>query len=92
MENKTCKVVTNPCIARALLKQNSNVQKKYCPYCGKPVTEGCACPQDNVIIDIKRNKNNNAATVFCFANTPEFAKAFEALEAQYTETSAEPVV
>lgn len=87
MENKACKIVTNPCIARALLKLNTNMQKKYCPYCGKSLSEGCACPRDHVIVDIKRNKNNNSATVFCFANTPEFAKAFEELEAEHAEAA-----
>lgn len=69
---KKFKIITDPRIARMILKANSAAVKKYCPYCGKPLSEDCGCRKDSVVCDIKPNKKNAEATVFCFETNEDF--------------------
>lgn len=80
-ENKAYRIITDPRIARMILKSNSGAQKKYCAYCGKSLNMNCGCAQDSVLADIKPNKYNAEATVFCFENNDAFKKAYTEVEA-----------
>lgn len=80
-ENKAYRIITDPRMARMILKSNPNTQKKYCAYCGKSLADNCGCTQDIILCDIKPNKYNAQATVFCFENSVAFKKAYEESEA-----------
>ena len=76
MNNKTKKsqLVFDPKMARRLLKLNGEV--KFCPYCARPISEGCACHK-NLIIDIKPYRAEDGSiiidrSVLVFDNNLEF--------------------
>lgn len=79
--NKAYRIITDPRMARMILKSNPTSKKKYCAYCGKSLNDNCGCVQDSVLCDIKPNKYNAEATVFCFENNEAFKKAYEEAEA-----------
>ena len=74
MENKKSKLCFDAKIVRKLLKMNDEI--KFCPYCGKEMTEKCSCHK-NMIIDIKpyRGESGDFETdrsVFVFDNNEAF--------------------
>lgn len=86
MENeKTCKIVTDPRIARLILHRNSKEQKKFCEFCGKPLADKCSCHKNSVICDIKPHKKNPEASVFCFENTETFVVTLAEIEAELSK-------
>lgn len=72
MENKTSKLIFDMKVARKLLKMNGEL--KYCPYCGKSLTDGCECNK-NIIVDVKPLRNGNGETIAVFDNNESFKKA-----------------
>lgn len=74
MENKKSKLCFDAKIVRKLLKMNDEI--KFCPYCGKEMTEKCSCHK-NMIIDIKPYRGESGAletdrSVFVFDNNETF--------------------
>lgn len=76
MNNKAKKsqLVFEPKLGRRLLKMNDEI--KFCPFCGKGITEGCECHK-NIVIDIKPYRNDEGVimsdrSVFVFDNNPTF--------------------
>jgi histidinol phosphatase-like enzyme len=74
MENKKSKLCFDAKIVRKLLKMNDEV--KFCPYCGKEMTEKCDCHK-NMIIDIKPYRGESGVldpdrSVFVFDNNEAF--------------------
>ena len=74
MENKKSKLCFDAKIVRKLLKMNDEI--KYCPYCGKDMTEKCSCHK-NMIIDIKPYRGESGTfeqdrSVFVFDNNEAF--------------------
>ena len=74
MENKKSKLCFDAKIVRKLLKMNDEI--KFCPYCGKDMTENCSCHK-NMIIDIKPYRGESGAfeqdrSVFVFDNNEAF--------------------
>lgn len=72
-ENKTSRLVFDMRVVRKLLKMNG--EPKYCPYCGKLLTENCACHK-NMIIDVKKARGTDEATIAVFMNNESFQKDF----------------
>ena len=73
-ENKASKLVFDPRITRKLLKMNG--EPKYCPYCGKLLTEQCACHK-NIVVDVKPLRGGAGnETIAVFANSESFQKDF----------------
>ena len=56
-------------IARKLLKLNG--EPKFCPYCGNPLSAKCQCHK-NMIIDVKKARGTEDATIAVFANSETF--------------------
>lgn len=76
MNNKAKKsqLVFEPKLGRRLLKMNDEI--KFCPFCGKGITENCECHK-NIVIDIKPYRNDEGVimsdrSVFVFDNNPTF--------------------
>lgn len=72
-ENKTSKLIFDMRVVRKLLKMNG--EPKYCPYCGKLLTENCGCHK-NMIIDVKKARGTEDATIAVFMNNESFQKDF----------------
>ena len=68
-ENKKSKLIFDPKITRKLLKMNG--EPKFCPYCGKELTEGCECHK-NIIIDVKPMRGAEDSTIAVFQNNDAF--------------------
>ena len=68
-ENKKSKLIFDPKITRKLLKMNGVL--KFCPYCGKELTENCECHK-NIIIDVKPMRGAEDSTIAVFANNDSF--------------------
>ena len=62
MNNKTKKsqLVFEPKLGRRLLKMNDEI--RFCPFCGKEITEDCECHK-NLVIDIKPYRNEEGVIV-----------------------------
>lgn len=80
--NKTSKLIFDMRLVRKLLKMNGEL--KFCPYCGKPLTEKCGC-HNNMIIDVKPMRDSENATVAVFANTESFQKDFDSVITEFKE-------
>lgn len=89
-ENKKSKLIFDPRITRKLLKMNG--EPKFCPYCGKALTEQCEC-HNNMVIDVKPLRGSTEASIAVFANTESFQKdltqVMDELKAK-AEKEAEP--
>ena len=72
-ENKTSRLVFDMRVVRKLLKMNG--EPKYCPYCGKLLAENCGCHK-NMIIDVKKARGTDEATIAVFMNNESFQKDF----------------
>lgn len=68
-ENKKSKLIFDPKITRKLLKMNGEL--KFCPYCGKALTENCECHK-NIIIDVKPMRGAEDSTIAVFQNNDAF--------------------
>ena len=80
MNNKTKKsqLVFDMKTTRKLLKMNDEI--KFCPYCGKDITEKCGCHK-NLIIDVKPYRNEEGIiesdrSVMVFDNNDSFQSDF----------------
>lgn len=73
-EIKKFKLVTDPKDGRKLLKMNDEF--KFCPCCGKLLSEECECHK-NIVVDSKPKKGAENETVLVFANLPSFQKDYE---------------
>lgn len=80
MNNKAKKsqLVFDMKTTRKLLKMNDEI--KYCPYCGKDITENCSCHK-NLIIDVKPYRNEEGViesdrSVMVFDNNSSFQADF----------------
>lgn len=71
--DKKSQLVFDPKVARKLLKMNGDL--KFCPYCGKALSEGCECHK-NIVIDIKANRENTEKSIFVFDNNMVFQGDF----------------
>ena len=69
MENKKSKLIFDMKIVRKLLKMND--EPKFCPYCGKALTEKCECHK-NIIIDVKPLRGSEEASIAVFDNNESF--------------------
>lgn len=76
MNNKTKKsqLVFDPKMARRLLKMNNEI--RFCPFCGKAITENCECHK-NIVIDTKPYRGEDGVivsdrSVFVFDNNTVF--------------------
>ena len=69
MENKKSKLIFDMKIVRKLLKMND--EPKFCPYCGKALTEKCGCHK-NIIIDVKPLRGSEEASISVFYNNKSF--------------------
>ena len=69
MENKKSKLIFDMKIVRKLLKMNG--EPKFCPYCGKALTEKCECHK-NIIIDVKPLRGSEEASIAVFDNNESF--------------------
>ena len=83
MNNKTKKsqLVFDMKTTRKLLKMNEEI--KFCPFCGKSITEKCECHK-NIIIDVKPYRNENGLiesdrSVMVFDNNETFQADFSQL-------------
>ena len=91
-ENKTSRLVFDMRVVRKLLKMNG--EPKYCPYCGKPLAENCGCHK-NMIIDVKKARGTDEATIAVFMNNESFQKDFASVMDDMKakpDTKKEPVV
>ena len=68
-ENKKSKLIFDPRVTRKLLKMNGEV--KFCPYCGKGISENCSCHK-NIVIDVKPMRGAEDTTIAVFANNESF--------------------
>lgn len=68
-ENKKSKLIFDPKITRKLLKMNEEL--RFCPYCGKELTENCGCHK-NIIVDVKPMRGAEDSTIAVFANNESF--------------------
>lgn len=73
IKNKKSKLVFDPRVTRKLLKMNG--EPKFCPYCGKALTEKCECHK-NIIIDVKPLRGSEEASIAVFANNENFQADF----------------
>jgi hypothetical protein len=96
MNNKTKKsqLVFDPKMCRKLLKMNDEI--KFCPFCGKPVADGCACHK-NIVVDVKpyRGIDNNIVpdrSVLVFHNNVSFQADYNQMieEAKAKKETEEP--
>lgn len=69
MENKKSKLIFDPRITRKLLKMNG--EPKFCPYCGKSLTEKCECHK-NIVVDVKPLRGSEEASIAVFDNNESF--------------------
>ena len=69
MENKKSKLIFDMKIVRKLLKMNG--EPKFCPYCGKTLTEKCECHK-NIVIDVKPLRGSDEASIAVFDNNESF--------------------
>ncbi len=69
MENKKSKLIFDMKIVRKLLKMNG--EPKFCPYCGKSLTEKCECHK-NIIVDVKPLRGSEEASIAVFDNNESF--------------------
>lgn len=67
--NKKSKLIFDPRITRKLLKMNSEI--KFCPFCGKSMSEKCECHK-NIIIDTKPLRGGNGESISVFDNNESF--------------------
>jgi hypothetical protein len=67
--NKTSKLIFDMKLVRKLLKMNGEL--KFCPYCGKSLTDKCECHK-NIIVDVKPLRGSEEATIAVFANNESF--------------------
>lgn len=93
-EKKTSRLVFDMRAVRTLLKMNG--EPKYCPYCGKALAENCACHK-NIIIDVKKARGTENATVAVFLNNESFKKdldsvASDSKQKEGTKDQNEPTV
>lgn len=68
-ENKKTKLIFDPKLTRKLLKMNG--EPKFCPYCGKELTENCGCHK-NIIVDVKPMRGAENSTIAVFQNNSAF--------------------
>ena len=68
-ENKKSKLIFDPRVTRKLLKMNGEL--KFCPYCGKELTENCPCHK-NIVVDVKPMRGAENTTIAVFANNEAF--------------------
>lgn len=68
-ENKKSKLIFDPKLTRKLLKMNGEI--KFCPYCGKELTEKCECHK-NIIVDVKPMRGATDSTIAVFQNNDAF--------------------
>lgn len=94
MTNKTKKsqLVFEPKMARRLLKMNSEI--KFCPFCGKAITENCECHK-NIVIDIKpyRGEDNiivQDRSVLVFDNNHTFQEDYNKMVEEAKAKKDEP--
>ena len=69
--NKKSKLIFDMKVARKLLKMNGEL--KFCPYCGKALTEQCECHK-NIVIDVKPLRGSEEASIAVFDNNEAFQK------------------
>jgi hypothetical protein len=67
--NKKSKLIFDPRITRRLLKMNGEI--KFCPFCGKSISEKCECHK-NIIIDTKPLRGGNGESISVFDNNESF--------------------
>lgn len=72
-EKKLSKLIFDMKVVRKLLKMNS--EPKYCPYCGKKLSDNCECHK-NIVVDVKPLRNGNGETIAVFLNNDSFQKDF----------------
>jgi len=80
-KNKKSQLVFDMKTTRKLLKMNDEI--RYCPYCGKGITENCECHK-NIIIDVKPYRNEEGViesdrSVMVFDNNSNFQADFNQL-------------
>ena len=80
-KNKKSQLVFDMKTTRKLLKMNDEI--RYCPYCGKGITENCECHK-NIIIDVKPYRNEAGViesdrSVMVFDNNDSFKIDFNQL-------------
>lgn len=94
-KTKKSQLVFEPKLGRKLLKMNGEI--KFCPYCGKSVSDGCDCHK-NIVIDIKpyRGEDNmvmSDRSVLVFDNNENFqadyGKLIEEMKAKKEAESEE---
>ena len=66
---KKSQLVFDMKLVRKLLKMNGEI--KFCPFCGKPVEEGCGCHK-NIVIDVKPKRDTENETIAVFQNNFAF--------------------
>ena len=94
MHNKTKKsqLCFDPKLGRRLLKMNKEI--KFCPFCGKDITENCECHK-NLVIDIKPYRNEDGVimpdrSVLVFDNNATFQADYnQMIEEAKTKKEAE---
>ena len=67
--NKKSKLIFDMKLARKLLKMNGEV--KFCPFCGKPMSEKCSCHK-NLVVDVKPLRGSEEASIAVFDNNQSF--------------------
>lgn len=90
-DTRVSRLVTDPRIARKLLKLNGEL--KFCPYCGEALANSCACHK-NIMTDTKPNKSNPDKSVFIFQNLETFKADLEEVAAEVAakdELKKEPI-
>ena len=70
-ETKKSKLIFDMKLVRRLLKMNGEI--KFCPYCGRPITENCECHK-NIVVDVKPMRGSEEASVAVFMNNTSFQK------------------
>ena len=92
-ENKKSKLIFDMKIVRKLLKMNA--EPKFCPYCGKALTENCECHK-NIIVDVKPLRGAEDATIAVFQNNDAFqadlTQILEDIKAKKEAEEAETLV
>ena len=92
-ENKKSKLIFDMKIVRKLLKMNT--EPKFCPYCGKALTENCECHK-NIIVDVKPLRGAEDATIAVFQNNDAFqadlTQILEEIKAKREAEEAERLV
>lgn len=75
-KEKKSQLVFDMKYARKLLKMNGEV--KFCPYCGKSITEKCDCHK-NIVIDVKPLRGSTEASIAVFDNNDAFQRDYSDL-------------